>query len=738
MKINGKKVVTPDVTKTLKMVLPFMLFVIGGVAPTDYDAAIAEAHAGAARNREQLLQSQWHWAGGAPVLPVGCQADDICHSRPCKHCGCQIGHPPCPTPPANPHDYPGCPNQVQCGAMQAAQATLWRDDNATDTAAANGWLAANFANTSSDWWRMTFGNTGWSGPPLENAYSVAAFAMFNSRSRWVTAGQVAPLSAAAESGMLQFWFTFVQHCAQLYPGEAAGDPQRLHDSENIDSVRHTGCYFGASSLAHFPTYASKVLPDNSTVAETAAAWEDFTYRWLAARALNGFFDELGSSGYWTRTWPCVWAIYTLSAPASRVRRRAKMFIDLALLEAELSSINGVRAGQKSRDKKATCPTCSKHGCNPALERHAYTALTPLLYGDDLNGPVGRLYQAPIATQHLGGDDYAMSNVSVLVHRFGAAPATRGVFTMKNRMMGQVSAANASTCSQERCAETFRPYPCACEGGGSAWHTLLPHSRQLHVVSRTPEWALAAVAFSPNDAFVANSQQRGTGLTFGNGAHSAVALPHLTGEKWGILDQDVMLVQRCGSCNYGGPSLFQVYNASAVWQQGGWWFMTAGGDDGAGAGAATGWAAMRPAWGGTNFTNATAPGAAAGALLSGTINLLDTWAPLLLVAASARTYGGSLDNFTRQVLAAPLAVGANRSHVSFAWHGRAFGFTPGPSTWKGRWTLPTLDGTPVDVDPPFTYNSPHMRAALDSQVVTASYDEDYTLVYNFSDDSITRA
>jgi hypothetical protein len=32
----------------------------------------------------------------------------------------------------------------------------------------------------------------------------------------------------------------------------------------------------------------------------------------------------------------------------------------------------------------------------------------------------------------------------------------------------------------------------------------------------------------------------------------------------------------------------------------------------------------------------------------------------------------------------------------------------------------------------------MRAALDSQVVTASYDEDYTLVYNFSDDSITRA
>ena len=169
----------------------------------------------------------------------------------------------------------------------------------------------------------------------------------------------------------------------------------------------------------------------------------------------------------------------------------------------------------------------------------------------------------------------MGNISVLIHRFGASPETDGVFTMHNRMMGQISGDAAQTCSKERCDETFRPYPCACEGGGS-WHTLLPHSRQIHVVSRTPAYSLAGVQFSPNDVFVANSQQRGTGLTFSNMHHSAVALPHLTGEKWGIVDHDVMLVQRCGSCNYGGPALFQIYNASALWEQGtsGWWFMTA--------------------------------------------------------------------------------------------------------------------------------------------------------------------
>ena len=65
-------------------------------------------------------------------------------------------------------------------------------------------------------------------------------------------------------------------------------------------------------------YANKTLPDKTTVYETAVAWEAFTYDWLKARAVGGFFDELGSSGYWTRTWPCIFAYNTLSEPGSRV------------------------------------------------------------------------------------------------------------------------------------------------------------------------------------------------------------------------------------------------------------------------------------------------------------------------------------------------------------------------------------------------------------------------------------
>jgi hypothetical protein len=502
---------------------------IAGVKPRevvaiDYDALIAQTHVAAAKNRAELL-GKYTWAPDAvPVTQCPDGPNDICHARKCIHCGCHGGAARCPPanpPPSSPQIYAGCPNQVQCGAMPTAIATLFSNRNTTAVAGANSWLEANFGNTSSDWWRTTlngpsFSMTGFSGCPLENSYSVAMFTMFNSRSRWVKAGTVAPLSVDAEKGMKAFFLQYVEDCAKFAPNEAERYPLFLHDSENIDTVRHTGCTFGSATLALFPDTANHTLPDNTTVYETATVWEAFTWKWLKAKALHGFFDELGSSGYWTRTWPCVWNLHTLSEPGSRVHQRAKMFIDLAMVEAELASINGVRAGQKSRDKKGS--TCTKlrnstsgqfnasercapgnMGANPAIAHHMYTALTPQLYGDDMTGP-RQLYSADIVTQQVG--DYQMSNVSVLIHKLGAAPESNGVYTMKNRMMGQLQGcgdAQKQTASKSRCTETFRPYPCAggCPTTDGGYNELLQQPKQIHVVSHTKDWALAGVEFSPN-------------------------------------------------------------------------------------------------------------------------------------------------------------------------------------------------------------------------------------------------
>lgn len=653
---------------------------VNAASNPDYDAIIAESHSRAQTNRQELLQTTWQWQ--------------------------------------SPEDQP---NQVQGTALPRSQVILYNNNNDTAVALANAFIEQCFANKSSDWWRMTFGSNGWSGPPLENSYSVAVFAMFTSKSRWVREGSVARVTENAESGMLDFWSNYVGECAAYQTHEWNQTGLQLTDSENIDTVRHTACYFASDTLCKYSQYANETLADGKTVCETASLWEAYLYNWLKQQAINGFFDELGSSGYWYRTWPCLWDMHHLSDPGSRLRKRAKMFLDLAFLEAELASIGGVRAGQKSRDKKAECPTCSKHGSNPNIEHHMYTALTPQLYGDDM-AYAASIYTAPISTQQLGV--YQMSNVSVLIHRLGAAPETGGAYTMRNRMMGMTKTSFVTSCDPSRCAETYRPVPCACVGLPGVSTPLLTRSRQVHIVSKTKNYAIAGVSFSPNDAFVANSQQRGTGVVFGNRDHSVVALPHLTGEKWAVIDRDVMIGQRCGSCNYGGPSMFQIYNASALASDGEWWFMTAG--------EGRGWAGMRPANGGTNFTNTTST-KNPGALISGNINLLDTWSAFVIVVGTPDEYG-TLGNFSQQVQAAPLK--ADDEVFEWKWKNRTYDFFPGPSTDIGSWRLPEIDGKAVDVDPPFLYSSPHLNAALESETVTASY-KDYTLVYNFTDDTITR-
>eukprot|EP01052_Picozoa_sp_SAG31_P003700 SAG31_NODE_145_length_22612_cov_5.938169_19_plen_173_part_00 len=106
-------------------------------APVDYDALIAQTHAAAAENRAELLD-EWKWdadGGGGPSAqqcPDG--PHDVCHARKCMHCGCHGGSPRCPppsSPPPSPQIYAGCPNQVQCGAIDTAIATLFRNANST-------------------------------------------------------------------------------------------------------------------------------------------------------------------------------------------------------------------------------------------------------------------------------------------------------------------------------------------------------------------------------------------------------------------------------------------------------------------------------------------------------------------------------------------------------------------------------------------------------------------------------
>ena len=89
--------------------------------------------------------------------------------------------------------------------------------------------------------------------------------------------------------------------------------------------------------------------DGETVKTHLERWEVYIYAWIKHKATSGLFSELGSTGYWSRTWPNVLNLADLPSSA-RVRQRAKMYIDIAMVEAEQAAVNGVRTGQKSRAK----------------------------------------------------------------------------------------------------------------------------------------------------------------------------------------------------------------------------------------------------------------------------------------------------------------------------------------------------------------------------------------------------
>ena len=337
------------------------------------------------------------------------------------------------------------------------------------------------------------------------------------------------------------------------------------------------------------------------------------------KATRGLFSELGSTGYWSRTWPNILNLADLPS-SERVRLRAKMFIDIAMVEAEQASIAGVRAGQKSRCKKGG------FGHSEGITHSFYTSYTPQLYGMDLQQWAPNNTMLPPSNRVIENEAgfYEMSNVSVLAHVLGKAPDTNGVYMMRNRLIGQVDKSSTTTCSDQRCAETLRPPGCVCtkgsDSGDGSFYSMLPTSNQLHSVWHTPSYALGGVEFSPNDYFSPNSQQRWSGLIFGNVEHTAIGLPHLTGEKWAVVGKDIMIAQKCATCNYGGNTSVELYNmTSPAVGSCNWTVVTTTDLEGKAA-----WGAVRAGWGGSALSQQS--GSAAGPY-NQILKPADTWASL---------------------------------------------------------------------------------------------------------------
>lgn len=347
------------------------------------------------------------------------------------------------------------------------------------------------------------------GLPLERSHLVRAFALFDAGSRFVAKKQVvAAWDPATQQALRDFFLAQTQGMLHTYPENVyISSPLNMFGSENIDSSGQVTTYLALDGLKSLPEYASLKMADGRSVGEHYQLWEEYMYGWLQSKAQRGLFSELGSTGYWSRTWPNILNLHDLPS-SSRVRMRAKMFIDIAMVEAEQASIAGVRAGQKSR--------CKKGGFSHSegITHSFYTSCTPQLYGTDLGTWPSNNTVLPASNRIIENEAgwYEMSNVSILAHVLGKSPKTDGSYMVQNRLIGQVDVAQTVKCSEARCNATLRPAGCTCTHGADAGepnshYTMLPVSNQVHTIWHTPSYALGGVMFSPNDYFSPNSQQR---------------------------------------------------------------------------------------------------------------------------------------------------------------------------------------------------------------------------------------
>ena len=186
------------------------------------------------------------------------------------------------------------------------------------------------------------------GLPLEQSHLVRAFSMFDNGSNWVKELGKTPWPPASQQMQREFWFARASVEQRLYPQGGHRFVWAMYGSENIDASNQISVYLAIDALCQHQEWATKITPDGKPLSEDLKAWEQWAYDWLEARATGELFVELGAD-YWSRTWPNI--LNLLDLPSSvRVRQRAKMFIDIAQVEAEQAAVNGVRTGQKSRAK----------------------------------------------------------------------------------------------------------------------------------------------------------------------------------------------------------------------------------------------------------------------------------------------------------------------------------------------------------------------------------------------------
>jgi len=418
-------------------------------------------------------------------------------------------------------------------------------------------------------------------------------------------------------------------------------------------------YLILQSLNNDPAYRDRRFKTGDTVAQRYERFTRFFRRGLKEWALHGMWVELGSSNYEYKTYRGLYLLLDFATDPV-VAARARMLMDLAMVEIEQISLSGLRGGSKSRAKDGGLDSrFNKTLARLYGEHHGYALEPPGFKG----------YQPPVP--------------AILLRRLGP---TRKVYEIVNRHPGETIDVPQQMTQ------------------GNSFHKAL--SRSINYAYRTPEYITGCSMFDvrlwrgegKSRKFGYGPLGRWSGVIFRDGA--AVYLDPYTGEKWNVQDKDVMIAQRYRGSVYKGDARVDFAAVKGMTEEDGWVF----------ADNRDAYAAVRIVRGGYYWNEPARH----------RLYLRDQYSPIIIQTGRKAVYG-SFAAFRKAILAAPLTLtedkldytGPNSARIEF-FLCRNSERDPYPRT------LPKIDGKELDLNLTHNYKSPFMQNRVGREIVTVRY------------------
>jgi hypothetical protein len=461
----------------------------------------------------------------------------------------------------------------------------------------------------------------------------------------------------------------------------------LLGTENHDLNRRPNFYLVTALLKEDPAYRNRKLADGHTVAEHAYAHAAFLREWPRRRAQSGLWIEIGSNTYQKYSWPALFNLHEL-APDPVIRHRFGLLLDLAFVEEEQISVKGRRGGGRSR---------AESGPN------AFESYKNLLYAPE-GQPAGSSHSRVIETSA-----YQLPPEAILL-RYRTFPAAQP-FVIRNRVLGEI--------------ETTNP-------GEQAGQRLAADSALVNYAYRTPHYLLGSTLQNPaldlpdpqggltlKYAGISR-QKRACGMLFDAPSGNDVCavypeIGHGGGGRpqhsfWSVQHENVLILQRIAPL---GRSTLGSYNTDAVGigfegkalkkvEESGWIFASNG-----------------KAFIGVKFLNGGFQWDKKQALATpANISHATDKSRILLHAGDIASHG-SFDKFKAAVLANRLTVTPDKVDYQFGPAANHLEVTLYDAKALDRFSLPRINGKPLDLRPAKVYQSPYLNGDFGNDRISVS-------------------